>query len=256
MYPILFEIGSFQIYTYGVILAIAFYCGVQGAVMLGTRRGFDEETILNLGIFSILCGLLGARTTYVWVYWDQFAATPIEVFKVWKGGLVFYGGLAGGVLGGVGYWLYKKQDLLPMCDIASISVCFGHAIGRLGCFFYGCCYGMLIPENSALSALGVHFPHLDGIRHPTQLYAFAGNLLISLFLYQVYRRFKIPGLTVAVYFYVYGTFRFLIELIRGDNRGHILGIEGLWTSQTIAIIGIIFGVVFHLYLLRRSRINS
>ena len=65
MYPVLLEFGGFQVYTYGVLLAIGFYCGVQGAVILGKRRGFDEETVLNLGIICVLCGLLGARITYV-----------------------------------------------------------------------------------------------------------------------------------------------------------------------------------------------
>ena len=100
MYPVLLEFGGFQVYTYGVLLAIGFYCGVQGAVILGKRRGFDEETVLNLGIICVLCGLLGARITYVGVYWEeQFAQASItEIFKVWKGGLVFYGGLIGGII--------------------------------------------------------------------------------------------------------------------------------------------------------------
>ena len=254
MFPVLLEFAGFQIYTYGVLLAIGFYCGVQGAVVLGKRRGFDEETVLNLGIICVLCGLLGARVTYVAVYWDeQFANGSImEIFKVWKGGLVFYGGLIGGIIGGVGYWISKGLELLPMCDIACITMSFGHAIGRVGCFFYGCCYGAIIPGTSPYFPLGVQFPHLEGVRHPTQLYAFVGILCISLFLYQVFKRVKTPGITVSIYFYLYGTFRFLIELIRGDNRGHILGIESLWTSQTIASGAIIFGVLLHIFLWIKS----
>ena len=72
MYPVLISFGPLEIYTYGVFLALAFYFSVQWAVKMGTRRGFNEEMILNLAVVSILSAILGARSTYVYVYWDQF----------------------------------------------------------------------------------------------------------------------------------------------------------------------------------------
>ena len=95
MYPILISFGPVEIYTYGVFLAMAFYFSVQWAVRIGTRRGFDEEMILNLAVVSILSAILGARSAYVYVYWDQFFADSYwDVFKVWQGDWYFMGDLS------------------------------------------------------------------------------------------------------------------------------------------------------------------
>jgi phosphatidylglycerol---prolipoprotein diacylglyceryl transferase len=251
MYPVLTEVFGFEIYTYGVLMAIALYTAVQWAVFQGKLRGFSEEIILNLSIISVLCGLLGARLTYVALYFDQYIDNPIEILMIWRGGMVFYGGLIGGVIAGVGYWVYSKQRLLPMVDIAAMCVSMGHAIGRLGCFFYGCCYGMVIESGSKFDVFGVHFPGLEGLRHPTQIYASLGNILIFFLLFLVYKRSRTPGFVTVIYCYVYGVFRFLIEMIRDDYRGQLLGISPFSPSQTIAIAGVLLGVGLHIYLLRQ-----
>jgi len=135
MYPILLELGPIQIYTYGVFLALAFYFSVRWAVRSGGTLGIPEEKILNLAIVSILSAIVGARFTYVVVYWQKFQGGFLDVFKIWNGGLVFYGGLIGGVLGGVLYWWWKKENVLAMADCAAMAVSLGQGIGRIGCFF-------------------------------------------------------------------------------------------------------------------------
>ena len=249
MYPVLISFGPVEIYTYGVFLALAFYLSVQWAVKLGTQRGFNEEMILNLAVVSILSAIFGARVTYVYVYWDQFFTNSYwDVFKVWQGGLVFYGGLIGGVIGGITYWWLRRMSILAMLDVAVMSVSLGHAIGRIGCFFYGCCYGKIIPLGSAWIQLGHQFPHLDGIRYPVQILASLGNILIFLLLLFVIKKAKRPATVTIVYCYVYGLFRFMMELLRDDPRGTILGVSQLSTSQTISLLILLAGICLHAYM--------
>tara|TARA_Y100000589_G_scaffold18695_1_gene15504 strand:+ start:11694 stop:12494 length:801 start_codon:yes stop_codon:yes gene_type:complete len=249
MYPVLISYGPIEIYTYGVFLALAFYFSVQWAVRIGTRRGFDEEMILNLAVVSILSAILGARSAYVYVYWDQFFADRYwDIFKVWQGGLVFYGGLIGGVCGGITYWWLKRMSILAMLDVAVMSVSLGHAIGRVGCFFYGCCYGKIVPIGSAWLSLGHQFPHLDGIRYPVQIMASVGNALIFILLIFVLQRAKKPATITIIYCYIYSLFRFTIELFRDDPRGTILGVTHLSTSQTISVVILCTGICLHTYM--------
>ncbi len=249
MYPILISFGPVEIYTYGVFLAMAFYFSVQWAVRIGTRRGFDEEMILNLAVVSILSAIIGARSAYVFVYWDQFFADSYwDIFKVWQGGLVFYGGLIGGVCGGITYWWLRRMSILAMLDVAVMSVSLGHAIGRVGCFFYGCCYGKIVPFGSAWLSLGHQFPHLEGIRYPVQIMASMGNALIFVLLIFVLKKARRPATVTIVYCYIYSLFRFVIELFRDDPRGTILGVSQLSTSQTISVLILFTGICLHSYM--------
>lgn len=249
MHPVLISFGPVEIYTYGVFLALAFYFSVQWAVRIGIRRGFDEELILNLAVISILSAILGARGTYVYVYWnDYFANDYWGIFKVWNGGLVFYGGLIGGVIGGIAYWRIRRMSILAMLDVAVMSVSLGHAIGRVGCYFYGCCYGKIIPRDSFWLAFGHQFPHLEGIRYPTQLMSSFGNLLVFLILLLILSKARRPATITIVYCYIYSFFRFGIELLRDDARGTILGVTQLSTSQTISLIILVAGLLLHVYM--------
>ncbi len=246
MHPVLFTIFGLPVYTYGVALACAFYCAAQWAVKAGKERGIDEESVLNLAIISILSAIVGARVCYVLIKWDYYSQNLLEIIQIYKGGLVFFGGLIGGMIGGVTYWVRKSRPLLEMADIVSMSVILGQAIGRIGCFFYGCCYG--IPTNLPWA---VKFPKLLVPRHPTQIYEALGNFVIFGVLIWAFRKRLRPGMVVCLYFYLYGIFRFSIEMIRDDFRGTILGIQSLSTSQTIAVIGIIGALILHVFIYRK-----
>ncbi|PCJ21295.1 MAG: prolipoprotein diacylglyceryl transferase [Candidatus Cloacimonadota bacterium] len=254
MYPILIEIWGIPIYTYGVCLATAFFLAVKLLVRRGAEVSLEEEIIYDLAIISIFSAIVGARIAYVYLAWDHYSQNLFEIIQIYRGGLVFFGGLMGGIAGGVSFWTYKKQDVLQMGDMIAISLSLGQGIGRIGCFFYGCCYGMIIQKDSIWASFGVHFPlHMHDLRHPTQLYSAVANVLISLFLYYIYKKGKLRGRVVIAYFYVYGTFRFLIEIIRDDVRGTILGITSLTTSQTVSILGILFGIGLQMFLTAKSK---
>jgi len=246
MHPVLFEIFGLPVYTYGVALATAFYLAVQWAVRKGREKNLHEESILNLAIISIISAIVGARITYVFLKWDYYSVNLLEIIQIYKGGLVFFGGLGGGIFGGVAYWLYLKKPLLLMCDIAAMCVILGQSVGRIGCFFYGCCFG--IHSNLPWA---VKFPLQDGLRHPTQIYESLGNFLIFLFLAWLFPKIRRSGLIVVAYFYLYGVLRFSIEMIRDDYRGTILGITSLSTSQTVSLIGIFLAAILHIWLMRQ-----
>ena len=254
MYPILFKYGRLEIYTYGVFLAMAFYFAVQWAVRSSRERKFDEELVLNLAIVSILSAILGARLTYVYVYWEKYINNYIEIIQIYKGGLVFYGGLIGGVSGGVAYWWYKGQNVLSMADCAAMAVSLGQGIGRIGCYFYGCCYGQVLDPNSFWFQIGIQFPGQTVYRYPTQIISSVGNFIIFGLLIYIFKKAKHGGMVVVGYCYIYGVFRFLIECFRADPRGTVLGVQSLSTSQTISILAILLGTGLHIYIVKSGQL--
>lgn len=253
MYPVLFTIFGLPVYTYGFLMAVAILCAIHFSVYHAKKINITEEKVQDLAIVVVLSSLFSARLCYVVQNWPIYQPNMWKVFAVWEGGLVFFGGFLGGVLGGTLYWYLKGEDVLKMGDIAFNSISLGQAFGRLGCFFYGCCYGIPVPDNSFWFFLAVKFPGHSVFRHPTQLYSSLANFIIFLMLCYIRQKTKISGMVIVSYFYIYGTFRFLIEIIRDDERGHILGITSLSTSQTIAIGGFIFAMAMHYYLVRNAQ---
>ena len=141
MYPILIEFGFFKIFTYGLLVATGFLVAILLASSRAEKEGLDSQKVLDLCFYVMVSALLGARLLYVVVEYRYFLASPLEIFKFWKGGLVFYGGLILGVL--ISLW-YLKRNQMPMwktADLLAPSIALGQSIGRWGCFFAGCCYG-------------------------------------------------------------------------------------------------------------------
>jgi phosphatidylglycerol:prolipoprotein diacylglycerol transferase len=139
--------------------------------------------------------------------------------------------------------------------VAATSISLGQAIGRVGCFFYGCCFGKAVEAHSFWYTFAVKFPGHQVYRHPTQLYSSIANLCIFLTLIYIGKRTKNAGMVVVSYFYIYGLFRFLIEFLRDDVRLTILGVQSLSTSQTVSLIGILFGIILHIYVHKTARNN-
>ena len=183
MHPVLIEFGIFRIFTYGLLVASGFFIGILLAAHQGKREGFDPQTILDLCFYILLSAVIGARILYVIVEYKYFLASPLEVFKVWKGGLVYYGGF---ILAGAGTWFFLEKKQLPVWQVADIlapSVALGQAIGRWGCFFAGCCYGIktdlpwgiTFSETKSLAPLNIPL-------HPTQVYLSLNALFIFMVL--------------------------------------------------------------------------
>lgn len=222
--------------AFGFFLALAFVAAIQLGHHRALKKGYDPEVMGNFYVVLILSSMLGARATYVGLEWDRFATRPWEVFLIWRGGLVFYGGVLGGFLGCYAYVRAHGMSPLALADLAAPCLALGHAIGRLGCFMNGCCHGLATDLP-----WGVAFPFTtDGSmipRHPTQIYEAIGVMVIFAILSRHFYRPHRPGSVAVLYGVLYAPLRFAVECLRGDDRGGFLA--GLSPSQIGSIVTLI-----------------
>lgn len=255
MHPILFEIGGFPVYTYGVLLAAAYLLGLQFALVRARKRGLDANRVMDLGIWIIISALIGAKLLLLIVDFDTFARNPRELLTLLRSGGVFYGGLIAAVVVALWYLRRHRMPVWSVTDAFAPGIALGHVIGRMGCFFAGCCYGRstdvpwAVTFTSEYAAQNVGTP-LNVPLHPTQLYEAGAELLILIGLLLFERRGRqFPGRTFWSYLLVYGITRFIIEFYRGDPRGMV---GDLSTSQFVSILLVPLSLVMLFMLSRRS----
>ena len=254
MHPILFEIGGFPVYTYGVLLAAAYLLGLQFALVRARARGLDGSRVMDLGIWIIISALIGAKLLLLVVDFDTFRRDPGELLTLMRSGGVFYGGLIAAVAVAIWYMRRHGMALWSVSDAFAPGIALGHVIGRLGCFFAGCCYGRstdvpwAVTFSNQYAAQNVGTP-LNRAIHPTQLYEAGAELVILgalLLLERSGRTF--PGRTVWSYMLMYGITRFVIEFYRGDARG-MVGM--LSTSQFVSVLLVPLSIIMLIVLARR-----
>ena len=202
MHPILFEIGGFPVYTYGLLLAAAYLLGLQFALMRARTRGLDANRVMDLGIWIIVSALVGAKLLLLIVDFDKFSRNPADLLNLVRSGGVFYGGLIAAVSVALWYLWRHRMPVWTVTDVFAPGIALGHVIGRLGCLFAGCCFGKptnvpwAITFHSEFAAQNVGTP-LGIPLHPTQLYEAGAELLILGFLLLTERRGpSIPGANV------------------------------------------------------------
>jgi phosphatidylglycerol:prolipoprotein diacylglycerol transferase len=254
MHPILFEVGGFPVYTYGVLLAAAYLLGLQFALVRAKARGLDGNRVMDLGIWIIISALIGAKLLLLVVDFDTFRQAPGELLTLMRSGGVFYGGLIAAVAVAIWYMRRHGMALWSVSDAFAPGIALGHVIGRLGCFFAGCCYGQRtdvawgVTFTSEYAAQNVGTP-LNVAIHPTQLYEAGAELVILGALLLLERRGRtFPGRTFWSYMLMYGITRFVIEFYRGDPRG-MVGM--LSTSQFVSVLLVPLSVVMLIVLARR-----
>lgn len=233
MYPELFKIGNFTIYTYGVLVAIGFFVGIQYVVKY-SKNIINKQQIYDFLFYLILAGIVGARLFYVLLDLSYYVSHPLEIIQVWKGGLVYYGGFIATLIFAFIYCKNKKINIVKLIDIFAPALALGHFFGRIGCFFSGCCYGKNTDCFLAISH-----------KHPTQLYESFGNLIIFFILHNLLKKFHKDGYIFILYMLLYSVLRFSIEFFRGDDRG--LFIFGLSIAQNISIIIFIVSIALIVY---------
>jgi phosphatidylglycerol:prolipoprotein diacylglycerol transferase len=236
------------------MIALGFFLGIVLAMRTARRLGEDPEKIMDLSFYILVAAIVGSRLFYVMTAWDTFADNPLEILKIWKGGLVFYGGFIGAVATAV---LYIRMNRLPFwktADIMAPSLALGQTLGRLGCFLAGCCYG-----RSSDSFWAVTFTDqaclapVNTPLHPTQLYSAFTNLTIFGVLLIFSRRNTITGRVFWTYVLLYGLTRSIIETLRGDFRGaEVFGLFSI--SQTLGLTGAAVAIVMLVRLSRRAAI--
>jgi phosphatidylglycerol:prolipoprotein diacylglycerol transferase len=241
MHPVLFSLFGFEIKTYGVLVAVAFLTGIYLASILAEKEGVKKDDMLDLGLVIIICALLGARLLYVGIWWKYYLKNPLDILKVWEGGLVYYGGFILSVIGTFFWLARKKLSFLKITDILVPFLALSHAIARIGCYFSGCCYGRQDPHGVIFPNIGDNLPHL-----PVQLYESAANFLNFVFLLLFFRLAKRKeGDVFYLYLFNYGIIRIIMEMFRGDpERGTILFLS---TSTFISLVLLVSGAAGLIY---------
>jgi phosphatidylglycerol:prolipoprotein diacylglycerol transferase len=252
-------IGPLTLHTYGVLLALAFLAGLWIANRQAKKAGLDATRITDMAVYVLIGGLLGAKLLLLIVEWPFYSRNPGELFSLVQSGGVFYGGLLGALP--VAWWYSRKHALpgWPTADVLAPGVALGQAVGRLGCFAAGCCYGRPTDVPWAVTFKDIYTTRtvgtpLDVPLHPTQLYESAATLLIFGILLWLSRRKLFHGQVALAYIFLYAVARFVIEFYRGDAaRGTVLG-GWLSTSQFISILMVITVALVYPYLNRKLRV--
>ena len=268
------------LHTYGLLVASAFLVAMSVAGSAAMRSGLDRDKVMDLSFWILLAAMVGSRVLFIIVNWDEYAHDPLAIFAFWKGGLVFYGGFLGAVACSV--WYMRKHDMqfFPYADVMGPSVAIGQAIGRLGCFSAGCCWGGACDPHFALAA---RFP-ADSLAyqsqaanhiiasgalttipiHPTQLYESVGTAAIFLFLTLWRSRKRFHGELLALYLMLYAPLRATVETLRGDEeRGRVFNFLGAWarhawwnlsTSELISVGIFLAGFAIYVTQSRRAAV--
>lgn len=238
--------GGIPIYTYGVLVAAGVLLGLWYATRYASHNGVDPERVWNLGIYMVLAGLVGAKVWFVLASGDYYwrHVSEIFAFKTLQSGGTFYGGVFGALLVAVLYAHFNRMPALGLVDSYAAGLPLGHAIGRLGCFAAGCCYGkptwlpwgvtFTNPLAAELVGTPLHVP-----LHPTQLYESGAEFFNFLILIFVARRQRFRGEIFAMFLMLYGFERGLIEFVRGDP-GRTLFLRGRFSLMQVVSLGLIF----------------
>ncbi|MBX6316416.1 MAG: prolipoprotein diacylglyceryl transferase, partial [Isosphaeraceae bacterium] len=225
------------------------------------REGLDPEQVYDLALWVFIGGLLGARGFYVWQYWGTRIKSLLDVFEIWEGGIVFYGSVLGGTAAFFLYRWLRPFPLRPMLDAVAPSITLGIALGRLGCFLNGCCYGDRCGLPWAVRFPRLSPPWYDHVRHglipesaaysdwvhPTQLYSAIDGLVLLLLLSAYYPLRRRDGEVMALLMVTYPITRFLIEYLRSDEG---VFFAGMTISQVISVAMFLCGLVYWVWLLR------
>jgi phosphatidylglycerol---prolipoprotein diacylglyceryl transferase len=265
MYPELFRIGDFPVTSYGLWLAVGMLLALFVASRLAANDGLPRERIYDLGLWTLLGGLIGSKILMF------FVEENVQVFSLdfLRSGGVYYGGLIGGFLAVAIIVRLYKLPFWKVADAFAPGVALGQAFGRQGCFAAGCCWGK--PTDLFW---GVHFTEKgheytgvpmygpDGSElflHPTQLIESFTMLAVFGFLFWLHRRKKFDGQILIAYGIIYSIFRFAIEFIRDDPRGDLFGLTaatGLSTSQIVSVVVAAASVIFMIWRLKQAETRA
>lgn len=261
MHPILIDIPGFPITTYGLMVAIAFITFWTLAVARAKKLGYDSETIMNLLTIIVISAMVGARLLHVAVNFSDYYNDPSRLLA--REGYVFLGGFLLAVASSYWYLKRKKHSVLGVADLFAPYLPLAHAIGRVGCFLYGCCWGGLctapwsvrFPQESPAwidqvnrGLISIETPVTLPV-HPAQLYSTLANLAIVGVLLWLRGRQSFKGQLAMMYLMLYGIARPIVEHFRVDPRGLYFGLS---TSQWLGVALFAGGAIGYVILKRKG----
>jgi phosphatidylglycerol:prolipoprotein diacylglycerol transferase len=217
MYPILYQVGPFEIRSYGVMLAISFVAGTWLARHRARRAGMDTTLKMDVYLFIVIASLVGSRVQFMLENLVTYSSAPSRALRTWEGGLSMQSGVILAILAVFFYVRAKGESFARAADVLAPSVALGACLTRIGCFLNGCCFGgvcslpwaMAFPRTSEA---GMQFP---GIAiHPTQLYLSLSGLAIFVTLLAVEKRSSGYGRIFGLFLILDSTARFAVDFIR------------------------------------------
>ena len=262
--PLPFLDRSIPLYSYGFMAMLGFVAAVLVARWRAKRVGVSPENAADVAMFALLGGIIGSRVFYVIQNGDHYFDTSrpdwsfLDFFKLWEGGLVFYGGFIGAVILAGIVMRVRKEKVLPMLDVLAPSLALGHAFGRIGCLMRGCCYGKPVSEGAWW---GIRFPDnalpyatesacLHGKLipagtplFPTQIVSAIDLLIVFGLLSFYFKRRRGKGEVFALYLMLYSVHRFAVEFFRGDTRAP----GALSPAQWIGLVAFFAGAGLWVY---------
>lgn len=245
MMPKLFKIGAFTVYTYGLMWMVGIWLAAWRALRRAPRYGISADDVLDIAFYSVLTGIVGGRVAFVLTNWSQYAPDPLSIFRVWEGGMSYFGGFGLAIATAIFIIRRRRIPLWQLGDLAAPSLALGYGIARVGCFAAGCCYGA--PTDLPW---GVLFPGHDHAVHPTQLYAVGMNLLIfaGLAWWEPHRRFQ--GQLFALFLVAHGLYRFVNEFFRAGATSALMA--GIFTyGHLVAAVLMAIGAALYWVLARK-----
>jgi phosphatidylglycerol:prolipoprotein diacylglycerol transferase len=259
MKPVLFTLGSLPIRSYGLMIALAFLVGIWIARRRFRARGLNPDIVIDLAVLVIVASIAGARAAYVLVRWDYFREAPLAILRVWEGGLALYGGIVVGVVVGLYYLARRGMEIWRSADLMTPSLALGIALGRIGCFLNGCCFGEPCDLPWAVSfgpgsIAGLQFAgvHL----HPTQIYESLIALGIMAVILMVERSKPFEGFLFWLFVALLALSRFFIDPLRHYDTESILiraGALELTNNQVVGVVMLLLAFAFMVTLARRER---
>ena len=258
MNRVFLDLGFIQIYWYSITMFLGVVAGIIVARIEIKRKKLDKNLFDNMAFYAILCGFLGARIYYVLFNLDYYLNSPIEILKIWNGGLAIHGAIIGAVLAIFIYCRKHKMNFIEILDICAPALIIGQIIGRWGNFFNSEAHGGIV-TRSFLESL--HLPkfiidgmYIDGVYyHPTFLYESLLNLICFIILMILRKNKKIRiGVITGIYFMWYGVVRFFIESLRTDA----LMLGNLRMAQVISIVIFIIGLVLIILSRKQDKYNK
>ncbi len=244
MLPEICHIGSFTIYSYGLLLVLAFFVCAWLSRLQAVKERMDGEQIFNLCFYVFIFGIIGSRIFYVLINARFYLDNPLEIIMLQHGGMAWFGGVIFGTSGAILFIKRHKMNLLRSLDLLAPFIALGQAIGRIGCLLNGCCFGRE-------SKFGLYFKLFDQVLIPTQLYS---SLLLLLIFYIL--RFKqdhkhLTGEIFCSYLFLYSLKRFFIEFLRNDSPRIFYGLT-FFQILCLAVFFISLGMFVKLFRVKKQ----
>jgi len=244
MYPVLIRLGTFELRSYGIILALSFFLALWLSAREAKRSGLDPALIHDFAFYALLGGIVGARIYYV-VFSNPayFVQKPWEIVAVWHGGIGIIGALLGGFLTALWYCRKKQLSFWRFADTLAPGVALGQAAGVIACLLNGDSYGkpadvawaITYTDPRALAPLNIPL-------HPVEIYEMAAYLLVFLLVWQTRGKYKTPGFAFLTYVAGYGAARFAVEFFRGNPAIFAWGIPAAQVFGAALALAAVAGI--------------